>query len=72
METFDLDIKDRIFIDLHTLCLHKIFLQLCLRFFLDGLQIRQYVLIVLVSKKLLQIGGVLHKFRSNQSGQIIG
>ena len=72
VETLDLDVKNRIFIDVHILRLLQVLFQVRLGFLLDFSNAVQNRFVILISHQLFQLGRVLHKIRADQTSQIIG
>ena len=72
VETLDLDVKNRIFIDVHILRLLQVLFQVRLGFLFDFSNAVQNRFVILISHQLFQLSRVLHKIRADQTSQIIG
>ena len=66
MEALNLNIKNRILIDFHSLGELQIRLQILLRFFFDLPQLCQNCRVILIGEKFFQLHGVFSVSRSDQ------
>ena len=71
MQTLDLDIKQRVGIDLNAIALCNQRCQTFLIFSLDGTQIGKDFIVILIFQKLLQISRITLEAVSDNIGQII-
>ena len=70
METLDLDIKNRVWVDLHILSHFQIISQLFLGMHFDLTEFFQYSLIIFIVQKLFKLCGILKIFLADQLFQI--